>query len=249
MLNIWLYSLSSVIIVSLVSLAGVVMLSFKLDRLKKILIFIVSFSAGSLLGGAFLHLLPELFEESGYTLKTAFLLIGGIFIFFVLEKYIHWRHCHEPSSDSHPHHLGKMNLVGDGLHNFIDGLIIASAYLVSVPLGAAATLAIVLHAIPQEIADFGVLLHAGFSQAKAVWYNLLSASLAILGVIMGLMLGGRIEGFTLVVLPLAAAGFIYIAVADLFPEIHKETKMSKSLIQIVSFLIGIALMYYLTFLE
>jgi len=249
MLNIWLYSLSSVIIVSLVSLAGVITLSFNLEKLKKILIFFVSFSAGSLLGGAFLHLLPELFEESGYTFKTAFLLIGGIFIFFVLEKYIHWRHCHEPSSDKHPHHLGKMNLIGDGLHNFIDGLIIASAYLISIPLGVAATVAIVFHEIPQEIGDFGVLLHAGFSKAKAVWYNLLSASLAILGVIIGLLISEKIEGFTLAVLPLAAAGFLYIAVADLFPELHKETKMSKSLIQLVSFVVGVALMYFLTFLE
>ncbi|HLD27606.1 MAG TPA: ZIP family metal transporter, partial [Patescibacteria group bacterium] len=168
MLNVWFYSIVSVVIVSLVSLAGVVTLAFNLEKLKKILIFFVSLSAGALLGDVFLHLLPELVEEAGFGLKVSLLFIAGIFIFFILEKYIHWQHCHEPISASHPHHLGKMNLIGDALHNFIDGLIIAASYLISVPLGVASTLAIVFHEIPQEIGDFGVLLHSGFSKAKAL---------------------------------------------------------------------------------
>jgi len=249
MAQIWLYSLSSVIVVSLVSLIGVLTLSVNLNKLKSILIFFVSFSAGSLLGGAFFHLLPEMVEESGLTARISFLLISGIFIFFLLEKFIHWRHCHEPTSESHPHHLGKMNLIGDGLHNFIDGLIIAASYLISAPLGLAATLAIIFHEIPQEIGDFGVLLHSGFSKKKAIIYNLLSASLAVLGVVIGLLLGGAIESLTFYVLPLAAASFIYIATADLIPELHKTTKMSKSVIQLISFIIGVYLMYLLTLFE
>jgi zinc and cadmium transporter len=249
MLTIWLYSIISVVIVSLVSLVGVVTLAINLNKLKKVLIFLVSFSAGALLGGAFLHLMPEMVEQAGFGTGTALLFIAGIFIFFILEKYIHWRHCHEPTSASHPHHLGKMNLIGDGLHNFIDGLIIAASYMVSIPLGVASTLAIVFHEIPQEIGDFGVLLHSGFSKGKAIFYNLLSASFAILGVIIGLIFGGCVECFTVYILPIAAAGFIYIATADLIPELHKETKMSKSIIQLFSFAVGVLLMYLLVSLE
>jgi len=249
MLNIWLYSILSVIVVSLVSLIGALTLYFREEKLKKILIFFVSFSAGALLGGAFLHLLPEVIESGGYSLKVSASLLAGFFIFFVLEKYIHWRHCHEPTSNSHPHHLGTMNLVGDGLHNFLDGLIIAASYITSPALGLAATLAIIFHEIPQEIADFGVLLHAGYTKKKAVFYNLLSAAVALIGVVIGLVLGGRIAGFNLFILPIAAAGFIYIAAADLMPELHKETKMAKSLWQLVTFVIGVALMHLLTFLE
>ena len=245
MLQVWLYSLISVVIVSLVSLVGVITLAIKVDKLKRILIYLVSFSAGALLGGAFLHLIPEAINEIGYSLNFALLLISGIFLFFILEKYVHWRHCHEPTSESHPHHLASMNLVGDGLHNFIDGLIIAASYLISIPLGIAATLAIVFHEIPQEIGDFGILLHSGLSKGKAILYNLLSASLAIMGVVIGLLLGSSVQSFTIYILPVAAAGFIYIATADLIPELHKETKMFKSLGQLVSFLIGVALMYFI----
>ena len=249
MLLIWLYSIFSVIIISLVSLVGAVTLTIDTEKLKKVLIFFVSFSAGSLLGGAFLHLLPKAVESFGYTTSLAFWLIGGIFIFFILEKFIHWRHCHEPTSETHPHHLGKMNLIGDGLHNFIDGLIIASAYLVSLPVGVAATLAIVFHEIPQEISDFGVLLHSGYTKVRAIMFNLLSASLAIVGVVIGLLLSGLVDQFTAAILPLAAAGFIYIATADLIPEIHKTTKMSKSIMQIIMLIFGVLTMYLLTFLE
>lgn len=247
MLQIWIYSLVSVIVVSLISLIGALALAIRVDKLKKILIFFVSFSAGALLGGAFFHLLPEIIKEVGYTINTALLLIVGIFLFFILEKYVHWRHCHEPTSEKHPHHLGNMNLIGDGLHNFIDGLIIAASYLISIPLGIASTLAIIFHEIPQEIGDFGVLLHSGFSKAKAILYNLLSASIAILGVVIGIMLGENNQLFTFYILPIAAAGFIYIATADLIPELHKETKMSKSLAQLVSFVIGVGIMYFLTY--
>ena len=246
MIQIWLYSIISVVIVSLISLIGILTLSIKIDKLKKILIFFVSFSAGSLLGGAFFHLLPETVAKIGFGSKLPFLLIAGIFIFFILEKYIHWRHCHEPTCEDHPHHLGKMNLVGDGLHNFIDGLIIAASYLISVPLCVATTIAIVVHEIPQEIGDFGVLIHSGLSKSKAILYNLISASLAILGVLIGLLLGSYIDSVVVYILPIAAAGFIYIATADLIPELHKETKMSRSFIQIVSFLLGAFIMYLLT---
>jgi len=249
MLNIWFYSLVSVFIVSSVSLIGVVTLSISLEKLRKILIFLVSFSAGSLLGDAFLHILPEISQETGFNVSTAVLMFGGLMTFFILEKYIHWTHCHEPLSEEHPHHLATMNLVGDGLHNFLDGLIIAASYLVSIPLGIATTLAIIFHEIPQEIGDFGVLIHSGFSKAKAIWYNMLSAWVAVIGTIVGLLLKNFSGHISTVILPIAAAGFIYIATADLIPELHKETKMNRSLLQIFSLAAGFLIMYFLTFIE
>jgi len=249
MLNIWLYSIVSVIIVSLVSLVGAITLAIKIERLKKFLILFVGFSAGALLGGAFFHLLPELVSEFGYNLKTGSLLVAGIMAFFVLEKYVHWQHCHDIDCEQHPKHLAIMNLVGDGVHNFLDGVIIATSYLISLPLGLAATLAIIFHEIPQEIGDFGILLHSGFSKAKAILYNLLSASIAILGVVIGLVLGESVSSFTFYMLPLAVSGFFYIALSDLLPELHKENKLSKSLLQFLVIIFGIFLMYLLTFLE
>src|SRR3989339_419627 len=239
MLNVWFYSIVSVVIVSLVSLAGVVTLAFNLEKLKKILIFFVSLSAGALLGDVFLHLLPELVEEAGFGLKVSLLFIAGIFIFFILEKYIHWQHCHEPISASHPHHLGKMNLIGDALHNFIDGLIIAASYLISVPLGVASTLAIVFHEIPQEIGDFGVLLHSGFSKAKALGYNLLSASFSVLGGILGYFASHTMVLFASYLVPVAAGGFLYIATADLIPELGKVTSTKRTISMVATFLLGV----------
>lgn len=247
MFQIWLYSLISVVAVSLASLIGVFALAIKEEALKKLLIFLVSLSAGVLLGDAFFHIFPEIVNESGYTIKLGFLLILGIFIFFVLEKYIHWHHCHKTNNSEHLHHLGAMNLFGDGLHNFLDGLIIGASYLVSIPLGLATTLAIIFHEIPQEISDFGVLLHSGFTKKKALLYNLLSALVAVVGTVLGLLLRNR--GLTQIMLPIAAAGFIYIAMADLIPELHKETKVSRSFLQLFSFIFGILIMYLFTFYE
>jgi len=248
MFNIWIYSLASVIAVSLVSLVGLLTLSLG-RRLDKVLILLVSLSAGALIGDALFHLLPEIEESYGFTLQTSWLLVLGLLIFFVLEKYIHWTHCHVPINERHSHHLAVMNLVGDGFHNFIDGLIIAASYLVSPALGFASTLAIVFHEIPQEIGDFGVLLHAGYSKSKALGYNLLSALTAVLGTVVGLLLVNFAGALKAVILPVAAAGFIYIAVADLIPELHKETAPSKSFNQIIFIAIGLLAMYGLLFLE
>lgn len=243
--QIWLYSMLSVIAVSLISLVGIITLAVKLEKLKKILIFFVSFSAGALLGGAFFHLLPEAVRVLGFGRRTSVLLVGGILLFFVLEKYVHWRHCHEPECQEHSRHLAAMNLVGDGVHNFLDGLIIAASYLVSISLGLSATLAIIFHEIPQEIGDFGVLLHSGLSKAKALFYNLLSASLALIGVLVGLFFGINSENFTVYILPIAAAGFIYIALADLIPELHKEKKPAQLFFQLIFLVFGILIMYFM----
>jgi len=244
----WVNSLLSVFLVSVISLVGIFTLMINKDRLNKVLLFFVSFSAGALFGGAFLHLLPEAVGEYGFTLQVSLYLILGILIFFVLEKFIHWRHCHIPTSKHHPHPVAFMNLVGDGLHNLIDGMIIAGSYLVSPALGIATTIAVILHEIPQEIGDFGVLLNAGLSRIKALFFNFLSALMAVIGAVISLLIGANSEGYLLFLLPITAGGFIYIAGSDLIPELHKESAPSKSFMQFVFIVFGILVMAGLKFL-
>lgn len=243
------YIILSVIIVSLISLIGILFIFLKKDKLNNLLIFLVSLAAGSLLGGAFLHLLPEVIEGTGFTFSISFLILGGIILFFVIEHVIHWRHCHIPTSKSHPHSLGIMNIIGDGAHNFIDGLIIAASYFVSIPAGIATTFAVILHEIPQEIGDFGVLIYAGYSKKKALFFNFLSALTAILGAIVGIIFAAKSTIFGYIVMPIAIGGFLYIAGSDLIPELHKDQGKQFSIKKIIGIILGILIMYGLTLLE
>lgn len=247
-MGVWFNSIISVLIVSLISLIGIFTLMIKKAQLSKILLWLVSFSAGALFGGAFIHLLPEVVEEYGFTTAVSIYLLLGILSFFVLEKFIHWRHCHIPTSKKHPHPLAVMNLVGDGLHNLIDGMIIGGAYLANFALGVTTTIAVILHEIPQEIGDFGVLLHAGMKKAKALFFNFLSALTAILGVVISLLIGTRLQGYLLFLLPFTAGGFIYIAGSDLIPELKKECEANKSFVQLMWLVLGIVVMLLLTLL-
>ncbi len=249
MASVWLYTIVSVMLVSLISFIGVVTLSMNAERLKQILIYLVSLSAGALFGDAFIHLLPEIVEETGWELTTSLSIMGGILTFFVLEKILHWHHYHLPHTKEQIHPFAVMNLIGDGVHNFIDGLIIGASYLVSIPVGMATTIAVGVHEIPQEIGDFGVLLHGGFSKGKAVFYNFLSALMAFLGAIVSLVLNVLMGNVTTYLIPFAAGGFIYIAGSDLIPELHKEVKVKKSLIQFMAFIVGILVMFALLGLE
>ena len=244
----WMYSLISVFFVSLLSFVGVLFIAVKEEKLKKILLFLVSFAAGGLLGDSFIHLLPEAIKESGFTLGVSLAVLVGLLLFFVLEKFICWRHCHIPTSKSHPHPVVFMNLIGDGFHNFIDGAVISASFLTTIPLGIATTLAVVLHEIPQEIGDFGVLLHGGLSKNKALIFNFASALAAVGGAILVLILGERIVGVSQLLIPFTAGGFIYIAGSDLIPELHKETNLAKSLIQMVGLILGIGIMLILLFI-
>ncbi len=243
---VWVYSLLSVVLVSLISLIGVVTLSFKQETLRKALLLLVGLSAGGLLGSALLHLLPEAVEVTGFTVNLSLYVLAGIIFFYIMEMLIHWRHCHIPTSASHPHPFAYMNLLGDGIHNFIDGLIIGAGYLAGMPIGIATTIAVILHEIPQEIGDFGVLLHGGFRVRKALLMNFLTALTAIAGVIISLILGGFIEGIGTFLLPFAAGGFIYIAGSDLIPELHKECAPGKSFVQLVMIILGILIMFSMT---
>jgi len=193
-------------------------------------------------------LIPEIVKESGFTISASVSLLVGILVLFIIEKFIHWRHCHSQSED-HVHPFVFTNLFGDGLHNFIDGLIIGASYLASVPIGIATTVAVILHEIPQEIGDFGVLIHGGFSKSKALFFNFFSAVTAVLGAVVALVVSSSIENITMFLIPFAAGGFIYIAGSDLIPELHKEVKIKNSLLQLLFFVLGLIVMYSLLFLE
>ena len=249
MLSVWAYTLLSVVVVSLISLIGISTLFLNEKRLRNILLFLVSFSAGALFGDAFLHLIPET-SESGFLLSTSLYILLGIVVFFILEKFIHWHHHHFVGHDKeHPESYAFVNLIGDVFHNFIDGMVIAGTYLASISLGIATTLAVIFHEIPQEIGDFGVLLHGGFTKARALLYNLLAALFSVAGALVVLIIGLNVENLNLFLVPFTAGGFIYIAGSDLIPQLHKETKIENSLIQLISFLFGVFVMFLLLFLE
>lgn len=249
----WIYAISSVVIVSLISLVGVVTLLLRENILHKILLFLVSFAAGALLGDAFLHLIPEA-SQNGFSITVSLYILLGIIIFFILEKFIQWRHCHHVHLQ-HEHHPGTkhrhihpvayINLVGDGFHNFLDGVIIGGSYLVSLPLGITTTLAVVLHEIPQEIGDFGIFLHSGMEKKKAILLNVLSAFIALLGTVIVLLIGTKVGQTSEILIPFTAGSFIYIATADLIPELQKETKPIHSFVQLLAFLFGISIMLLL----
>lgn len=236
----------STTVIALFALVGIFTLALKEKLLEKILLFLVSLSAGALMGGAFLHLLPEAVEKSEGVDIFLWVLVAFI-AFFLVEKLLHWRHCHKGHCEVHT--FGFMNLFGDSVHNFIDGLIIAGSFTVSTHLGLITVLAVALHEIPQEIGDFGVLVYAGFKKKKALILNFFIALTVVLGGIFGFYLTGFFESSIKFLLPFAAGGFIYIAASDLLPEIRKETGLSKSLVSFGIFLAGIVLMYLLRFFE
>lgn len=236
------YVFASVILVSLVSFAGVLVLRRGIGA-------VVGLAIGALLGDVFIHIIPEAFE-SGETLSVSLLIISGIFAFFILEKVLHWHHHHSPDhATSCPHPIGRLTLFSDGLHNFIDGALIAASYLVSIEIGIATTIAVVLHEIPQEIGNFGVLLHAGYSRASALWYNFLSALTSFLGAALVLIVGNASDVLTSTLLPITAGGFIYIALSDLVPELQKDTKASHAIIQVATIALGLIAMIALLALE
>lgn len=246
---VWTYTLLSVFVVSAISLIGVFSFSWKIERINQMLIFLVSFAAGTLLGDAFIHLIPEAFESGNDF--TSLYILAGLLLFFVLERFIHWRHCHEVGCEEHSHALPYVILAGDGLHNFMDGIIIGASYLVSIPVGIATTLAVIFHEIPQEIGDFGTLLYGGFSKKKALLYNFISALTAVFGAVLVLLISRHLDYITDILIPLAAGGFIYIATADMIPELHKHKmhKLSETAKQLVFFIAGICIMYGLLYLE
>ena len=244
------YSLLSVLVISLLSLSGIFLLFLSKKISQKINLLLVSFAVGALLGDTFIHLLPESFESLN-SLTVSFLTIGGLLIFFILEKILRWHHCHEITCVNHQSkHLITLNTFGDSIHNLIDGMIIAASFTVDFKLGIITSLTVLLHEIPQEIGDFAVLLHSGLSLKKTFFYNLLSAFCSFIGVILVFVLGSKISSLSSFLLPITAGGFIYLAASDLIPELHRhDQKLLHSLLQLLFIIFGVVLMSLLVFLE
>ncbi|MDD5661791.1 MAG: ZIP family metal transporter [Candidatus Omnitrophica bacterium] len=231
--------LLSTFFISIISLIGVITLAIKDKLLHKIIFYLLGFSAGALIGGAFLHILPEAIERLNATVVFYYTILG-IVLFFLMERYFHWRHCHEGHCSIHA--FTYLNIAGDAVHNFFDGIMIAVSFTVSFSMGLATTAAIILHEIPQELGDFGVLVYGGFTRKKALLFNFISALTAVLGALTGYFIADVAHGFTSFVMPLTAGGFIYIATSDLIPEIHKEINQKKATLAFVAFLCGIIFM-------
>ncbi len=255
---IYFYAILSTVIVSLMSFFGLLIISVKQDHLKKIIFFVVSLSVGALFGDAFIHLIPDAFESGLNIHSLSISILAGIILFFIIEKFLHWHHSHvehdhcidcASTHENNVKPLGAIILFADGMHNFIDGIIIGLSFLLGIEVGIATTLAVVLHEIPQEVSDFALLLHAGYSRGRALFLNFISSSMAILGTIVALFIGVRLENFIPIGLAVAAGGFIYVAGSDLVPELHKTRNVKKSLLQIFTILLGFAFMYLLTFFE
>src|SRR3989338_2364379 len=204
MINIYLYTFAGVLVVSLISFIGIFTLYLKEEILRKYIFVFISVAVGALLGDALIHLIPEALETSLNTTVTGVLIIAGILFFFILEKFLHWHHHCEDKEDNYIHPVGKLVLFSDGIHNFMDGIIIGASFLVSTSVGLATTLAVILHEIPQEISDFAVLLHSGYTKRRALWLNFLSALTAILGALLLLTIGEVVKVSTWF-LPIAAS--------------------------------------------
>jgi zinc and cadmium transporter len=243
-MDILLWILLATVIDGIVALVGVFSLFMKDKTLEKILLILVAFSAGALLSGGLLHLLAESIEHM--EINSAFtILLFGFSLFFLIERFLHWHHCHKEKCDVHT--FTYLILFGDGVHNFIDGLVIAASFLVGIPFGIVTTLLIIGHEIPQELGDFGTLVYGGFGKIKALLFNFVSQLTCIIGGFIGYFVSG-ISEFSIFLLPFAAGGFLYIAASDLIPELHKETKLSKSLLSFLFFLIGIGFMVFIKFI-
>lgn len=247
MQQIWFYTLISVFIVSLISFVGAVALVISGDKMRRWLLYMVAFAAGALLGDVFLHIFPEMSARS-FVAKEGYFVLLGIFIFFVLERFIWWHHCHSEHTEE-VHSVTYLTQIGDTLHNFIDGIIIAASYFVSVPVGIATTLAVIFHEIPQEIGNFAILIHGGWKTGKALFYNFLSALSAIAGALLVLVFLRHLQEVPLWLLSLSASSFIYIAMSDLIPEIQKESNSKKSFFLMLWFALGIISMALLLLAE
>lgn len=235
----------STFIISLISLVGCLGLIVKEGSMNKILLILVALSAGGLMGGAFLHLLPEAISEVGSSPSVTFslftYLLIGFCTFLVMEQFIEW--CHEHYNIHKRKPVSYLVLFSDLLHNFIDGLVVSGSFMIGIDLGLATTLAIILHEIPQELGDFAILIYGGFKKKSALLLNYTSGVTSIIGGVFGYYLTTMVSDIAIFLLSFAAGNFIYIAASDLIPEIKHSIGVGRSLIHFITFLIGILLMF------
>ena len=236
----------SVFLVSLISFVGIAALSLNKKALQGILLVLLAFGAGTLLGGALFDIIPEAMRLGG---GTALQYIAvGIVLFFIIERFIHWHHHHHNEGLDHRDRVrpfAYLNLIGEGIHNFLDGTIIAASYLVSFEIGIIATIAIIFHEIPQELGDFGILVQGGIPVKKALLYNFLVALTSVIGAAVILFSSFLLPSLTVIMLSIAGGGFLYIALSNLIPELHHETSLKKTIIQVIFLILGIGLLYSL----
>jgi len=253
MIGVYIYAITSAVVVSLVSLIGIFTFYFNPAKLKHFTFLAVGLAGGAMFGNALIHLMPKANEMIGSNWAAA-LALFGIVMFFVLEKVLHWHHhghfneAEHTHAEMHRRPLGYLVLTSDVLHNFIDGMVIGAAFLISVEVGIAVTIAVMLHEIPQELSDYGLLLHSGFTRAQALIANFASAITAVFGVLLVLSLGSNemmVGGISAV----AAGMFLYIAGSDLVPELHKTPRPRDTLVQLLMMLIGMGAMFALLIIE
>ncbi len=244
MILVWI--LLATVLVSVISLIGIFTFGIKTTLLDRILILLVGFAAGGLIGGAFLHLLPEAVEKCGGDLVFIYALIGFA-LFFLMERYLYWRHCHNGVCDVHS--FTYLNLIGDGVHNFTDGMIIAASFMTDIKLGVVTTLAVIFHEVPQEMGDFGILVYGGFSKMKALFCNFVCGLAAILGALLGYLLSNITENISVFLISFTAGGFIYIAASDLIPELHRQKNDKRANMAFVSFVVGLLFMALVKFIH
>lgn len=229
------------VLMSALALVGSVTLLLPERTFDKLVLPLVALAAGSLLGGALFHLLPESIDALGNDVSVYGLLALGFVSFLVLEQFLHWHHCHRAVHDRHP--VGYLILVADGLHNFIGGLAVGSAFILDFRLGVITWVVAAAHEIPQELGDFGLLVHSGWSRAHALTYNVASALTFLVGGVTAYVLSGAVDVAVLV--PFAAGNFIYIAAADLIPQFTSQESLSAKLMHTASFVAGLGALYLL----
>jgi zinc and cadmium transporter len=232
------------LLMSCIALVGSVTLVFKQQTLERILLPLVAFAAGSLIGGALFHMMPAAVEEMENALALYVWLVAGFILFLALEQFLNWHHSHSQApSEREP--LTYLILIADAVHNFVGGLFVGASFLIEVRLGVIAWLAAAAHEVPQELGDFGVLIHGGWSKWNALTYNFVSALTFLVGGLVAYFASARIDVVFLI--PFAAGNFLYIAAADLIPEIKKSHDFKTNALHFVTFVLGVSLLLALRF--
>jgi len=240
-LNTLAWIIAAGVVMSAIAMVGSVTLVLKPATLDRLLLPLVAFAAGSLVGGAFFHMIPAAVVEIGDMLNVGILVVAGFTVFFLLEQLLHWHHCHRSSSDC-KQPLTYLILIGDGLHNFLGGLAIAGTFLIDIRLGITSWLAAAAHEVPQELGDFGVLVHGGWSRRRALIFNVLSGLTFLLGGLVTYALSFQMDVSWLI--PFAAGNFLYIGASDLVPEVNKHHDLKANAVHLLAFVLGLALLLF-----
>jgi zinc and cadmium transporter len=227
------------LLMAAIAMTGSITVALKPTTLNRLLLVLVAFASGSLIGGAFFHMIPAALLADMSGLEVGIATVAGFTAFLILEQLLHWHHCHRADADCKKP-LTYLVLIGDGLHNFLGGLAIAGTFLIDVRLGITAWLAAAAHEIPQELGDFAVLIHGGWSRRRALLFNLLSGLTFLLGGLVAYGVSSQLDIKWLI--PFAAGNFLYIGAVDLVPEINKHDRLGSNIVHFLAFLVGIALL-------